>query len=237
MKGLGGFILGGALQGAGKGLQQKVEEDVLARREARLDALRQQERQEDRANRVSDLQFQETANAQGDVRRANLGMATDNNRFNNEAQLGSAAAAAKAEADKTAEERRIDAENREEEREKRLIDANTNAEIRRAIATREEKPEDIITDDDGNVTVIYSRNGKPVAVPLPGVRGKATQPKASEASSLLDQRGGVAPPATGQAKQTAKTATMADVAQTAKETGLTPAMVKRMLIDDGYTIK
>lgn len=46
--GLGGFVLGGALAGVGKGMAMQAEQNALERREARLAAARAAERAEDR---------------------------------------------------------------------------------------------------------------------------------------------------------------------------------------------
>lgn len=223
MAGLGGFVLGGALKGVGAGLQQKVEEDVLARREARLEALRQQERAEDRAARKEDLQFQDDANARGDVRRANLGMASDNNRFANEAQLGAAAAAAQ----------KAEREDRQAF-EVSLTQLRQGFEASEASKTRAWEAQQELGKPIGQTT--DEKTGEPVlmfrdpnaksgvrTVRITGVDERKPDKAAESGSSLLGNRtGGTAAPA-----QPAQTVTKADVEFSARKYGMTYEEAKR----------
>jgi hypothetical protein len=92
--GLGGFILGGAVGGIGKGMGMQAEQDALERREARLAAARQSERQEDRQWHTDDLKTAEDSTARRDSRLHNQDKEKLGLQFGNQVALADKAASA-----------------------------------------------------------------------------------------------------------------------------------------------
>ena len=121
--GLGGFILGGALSGVGKGLAMQAEQNALERREARLAAARQAERQEDRSWRKEDLQIAEDSTARRDQRLHNQDKEKLGLQFGNQVELAKQA--------ETAEQREA---LREEQRTYRLEAFRSQLDINKSAA-------------------------------------------------------------------------------------------------------
>lgn len=177
--GLGGFVLGGALAGIGKGMAETVESNALQRREERLAALRQAERAEDRVYQKEDFAAQQDAIGVRDVRLAGLDEAKDNRRLTNEMKIAAAAADAATEAEK-----------REEQRLYRIERFKTKLEIAKArglegikAAYADNDVEDII-ETEGGVTLVR-KNGKPQFIPM---KLREEAPKAG-ATTLLGEQG------------------------------------------------
>lgn len=216
--GLGKFILGGALQGVGGGMQRKVEDDVLARREARLQALRQQERMQDRQWQKEDQQRQVEVQADRDNRLFEQGVKRDKIKLENEIEL----AGVGEEAAIAAERRREESTKRLESFRSRLLMERDEQSKRVAADIAAGKVFDVSTDDDGRVYAIY---GDGRAERLEGVKGKSARSSSSD-GGILGKLGETAPNADSKPQQTV---TMADVEYTAKQENMTVDQVLRLL--------
>lgn len=184
--GLAGFIIGGALGGAGKAMQLQQEDDVVARREARLAALRAEERKEDRANTLENFTIEEEANARSQLRGAKIAEAADNRKAASLIGIAEKEAAAAKEKDLRDEQRLY----RVETFRKKLDIVGERAKAGIAAAYEKGEIQDVL-ETEGGVTMLY-KDGKKQFVPL-----TLREEKPKEGSeSLLEKAGGGAPKAT-----------------------------------------
>lgn len=178
--GLGLYMLGGALSGAGEGMNKAQTVKDQERRDAALSALRQQEME-----KHGEINDQNDASSQARRFKSQMGLQDDDQSF----RAATGAAASRAQAAEGAVSRA------HEERMLRIrqgFDASQNAQ-NRALEREKEwgKPLDSFIDEEtGDVTLVY-RDGK--TEKYGGVAKK--RPTASQAgSSLFADEGGAAKP-------------------------------------------
>lgn len=225
--GLGGFVLGGLVAGAGKGMEMQAEQDALERREARLAAARQAERIEDREWRKEDFQIAEDSTARRDQRLHNQDLEKEGVKFGNQVTL----------ADKS-EKADVAKEKREEARTYRLetfrsqlgmVEKEYAAKLERQMSNGEIN--DILETEDGSYVAV-TKDGK--TRPL-GIKAKPDTGGAG--SSLLANRPAGADPAKPTNVNSGKILTRAQLAEAAKAQGKSEAQMEAEAKRLGFTIR
>jgi hypothetical protein len=227
-----GFILGGALKGLGDGMAAQAKMSIEDRREAAS-----------RAARLHELQVSSDLaggrEAAQDMRRfaADMAKQDDSQAFTAEQNTAAARAAANSQAAKFQFERTKDESDKNFElRKMRLQSAlNTNAEVQKIAAQAVadgKKIKDVLTDGEtGAVSVIFNDGSAKIAS---GVIARP-KPSASSGDDLLTVGGATAP--VTQKPGAGKTTTRAEIAQLAKEGGMTPSQAEQWAKAQGWTIK
>lgn len=225
-----GFIIGGALQGAGAGMAQAQAIKDQERRDAALAKLR---RDENSAQNVEQADLNDRNAARSDER----GVSGKLTILGKTQEYEAKAATAAAEFKKQENETQRDFEIRKTRLESALRKDENTAKIVEEAKQRGLEPFDVVTDGEtGAVSVIY-KNGKGeivngvVARPKPG-----TSSDSSEPVSVGATRGGGAAKPTA-AAQNAKTITRAQIAETAKATGMSEQQAIADAQRRGYTVK
>lgn len=227
-----GFILGGALKGLGDGMAAQTKMNIEERREAAS-----------RAARLTELQVSSDLaggrEAAGDLRRSTSAKALqdDQQEFTAKQTDAAARAAANAQAAKFQFERQqSETQQAYEERKMRLQSAlNTNEEVQKIAAQAgadSKKIKDVLTDGEtGAVSVIFNDGSAKI---VGGVIARP-KPSASSGDDLLTVGGATAP--VTQKPGAGKTTTRAEIAQLAKEGGMTPSQAEQWAKAQGWTIK
>lgn len=233
--GLGGFLLGGALAGAGKGMALQAEQSALERREARLAAARAAERQEDRTWRKEDLQQAEDSTARRDKRLHGYDVEKEGVRFSNQVTLADKSDATTLERDRLNHTR--DMEKLEKEWGFRMSDAEKD----RTFRTEQElgKPVDAITDEaTGERILIYNDPNQKSGVRRVRITGvDARKPKTTgSGTSLLTNRGAGEDPAPTSVNS-GKILTRAQLAEAAKAQGKSETQMEAEAKRLGFTIR
>lgn len=227
-----GFILGGAMQGLGAGMAQAQGIKDQERRDAALAKLRRDE---------NSAQAYETAdlNDRNDARKGERDLSSKLTILGKtqeaEAKAATAAAAFKQQENENQRDfeiRKIRVTNAlETDKELKVLDAKNRAEGL--------QPFDVVTDGEtGAVSVIY-KNGKGeivngvIARPKPGSSSDSSEPVSVGAAT----RGGGQSAKPSAAAQNAKTITSAQIAETAKQTGMSEQQVRADAQRRGYTVK
>ncbi len=152
------YILGGALQGAGKGMVQKAEMDEVQRRDAALAGYRQEQSE-------TEARLNDENNARSVKRQSDANIQEINLRFGNSLILANKSATAQKEAAVEEEARTKRLKKFESDLRKSEYGAQTAAEIEKYIKTEGTKIKDVVTDEEtGAVSVIYE-NGSGKIVP------------------------------------------------------------------------
>lgn len=230
--GLGGFILGGALGGVGKGMQMQAEQNALERREARLAAARQAERQEDREWKLQDDSAAEDRTARRDRRLHNYDQENEATKFGNQSALADKADKAEAAKEKREEARTI----RLETFRSQLGMVETEFEKKLAKQLESGEINDILESEDGTYIAV-DKNGRTRSL------GFKAKPKPESAtgeggSSLLTNTGKPAARAGSTASvNSGKILTRAQLAEAAKAQGKSEAQMEAEAKRLGFTIR
>lgn len=235
--GLGGFIVGGALSGIGKGMAQQVEQTALDRREARLQAAREAEQAKSFEN-SKELQAEQyrlagEKEAQSDERQFQNNVALTETKFKNEAAL----AGAKSQAELAKEERQFkrDMAKLQTEWGFRLKEG----EAERAAAIRKELGKPVVQEVDqktGQLVLGWADPDQPNGIRFARLNGDYRDaPKTTEKGSFLD-RTGKDQGGSMLKKPEQKTMTRSQLEEAAKTTGKSVAQMQAEAKRLGFTI-